>query len=30
VLSMTVLNAPVDVAVFQRPWSMQPFAIPHV
>jgi pimeloyl-ACP methyl ester carboxylesterase len=30
VLSMTVLNSPVDVAVFQRPWSMQPFAIPHV
>ncbi len=30
VLSLTVLNSPVDVAVFRRPWSMQPFAIPTV
>src|SRR6202158_5459323 len=27
VLSLTVLNSPVDVAVFRRPWPMQPFAI---
>jgi haloalkane dehalogenase len=30
VLTMTVLNSPVDVAVFRRPWPMQPFAIPYV
>jgi pimeloyl-ACP methyl ester carboxylesterase len=24
VLSLTVLNSPVDVAVFRRPWSMHP------
>jgi len=27
VLSLTVLNSPVDVAVFRRPWPMHPFAI---
>lgn len=27
VLSMTVLNAPVDVATFRRPWPMHPFSI---
>lgn len=27
VSSLTVLNSPVDVAVFRRPWPMHPFAI---
>jgi len=27
VCSLTVLNSPVDVAVFRRPWPMHPFAI---
>jgi haloalkane dehalogenase len=27
VLSLTVLNSPVDVAVFRRPWPMHPFSI---
>jgi pimeloyl-ACP methyl ester carboxylesterase len=26
-LSMTVLNSPVDVAVFRRPWPMPPFSV---
>jgi len=30
VLSMTVLNAPLNVATFRRPWSMHPFSIPRV
>lgn len=30
VLSLTVLNTPLNVATFRRPWSMQPFAIPRV
>jgi pimeloyl-ACP methyl ester carboxylesterase len=27
VLSLTVLNSPVDVSVFRRPWPMHPFSI---
>lgn len=30
VLSMTVLNTPLNVATFRRPWSMHPFSIPRV
>lgn len=30
IMSMTVLNSPVDVGVFHRPWSMHPFSIPVV
>ncbi|ORV92075.1 haloalkane dehalogenase [Mycobacterium interjectum] len=30
VLSMTVLNTPVDVATFHRPWPMHPFSIKGV
>lgn len=30
VLSMTVLNTPLNVATFHRPWSMHPFSIPRV
>jgi haloalkane dehalogenase len=30
VLSLTVLNAPLGVATFHRPWSMHPFSIPRV
>jgi haloalkane dehalogenase len=30
VLSLTVLNAPLAVASFHRPWSMHPFSIPRV
>ncbi len=30
VLSMTVLNTPLNVATFHRPWSMHPFSIPGV
>lgn len=28
VLSITVLNSPLDVAGFRRPWPMAPFAVP--
>jgi haloalkane dehalogenase len=27
VLSLTVLNSPIDVSVFRRPWPMHPFSI---
>lgn len=30
VLSMTVLNSPVDMGVFRRPWPMHPFSFPVV
>ena len=30
VLSLTVLNTPLNVATFRRPWSMHPFSIPRV
>ncbi len=30
VLSMTVLNTPLNVATFRRPWSMHPFSISGV
>jgi pimeloyl-ACP methyl ester carboxylesterase len=30
VLSLTVLNTPLNVATFHRPWSMHPFSIPRV
>jgi haloalkane dehalogenase len=30
VLSLTVLNSPLGVATFHRPWSMHPFSIPRV
>jgi haloalkane dehalogenase len=30
VLSLTVLNAPLGVADFHRPWSMHPFSIPTI
>jgi haloalkane dehalogenase len=30
VMSMTVLNSPIDVGVFHRPWPMHPFSIPVV
>lgn len=30
VLSLTVLNSPLNVATFHRPWSMHPFSIPRV
>ncbi|MGI8727372.1 MAG: alpha/beta fold hydrolase [Solirubrobacterales bacterium] len=30
VLSLTVLNTPLNVATFHRPWSMHPFSIPVI
>jgi pimeloyl-ACP methyl ester carboxylesterase len=30
VLSLTVLNTPLNVATFHRPWSMHPFSIPRL
>ena len=30
VLSLTVLNTPLNVATFRRPWPMHPFSIPRV
>ncbi len=30
VRSLTVLNTPLNVATFHRPWSMHPFSIPRV
>ena len=29
-LSLTALNTWLDLATFRRPWTMQPFAIPHL
>lgn len=30
VLSLTVLNTPLNLATFHRPWSMHPFSIPRI
>ena len=30
VASMTILNTPVEVDTFRRPWAMQPFAVPGI